>query len=54
MLCYLDFRVLFVEKKIAYVCPWCKVQDIEYFHILWIILEQEDQVVVFEVIEFQF
>jgi hypothetical protein len=54
MLGYLDFRVLFIKKKIADVCSWCEVQNIEYFNVLWIILQQEDQVVVFEVVEFQF
>ena len=53
MLSYLHIRVLLEEEQIADVCSWGKVEDIEDFHVLWIILEQKDHVILLKVVQVQ-
>jgi hypothetical protein len=47
----LYFRVLLVEEEVAKVGSRREVQDIKNFHVLGVVLEEENQVVIFEVIE---
>lgn len=49
----LVMRVLLVEQQISDICPGCEVKYVEIVDVLWVILQQEHKIVVFEVIDLE-
>lgn len=47
----LVMRVLLVEKQISDISSGREVQYVEIIDVLWVILQQEHEVVIFEVID---